>query len=65
MEVSASAFYSWLKTPEDSEKSQRKAALEAKARQLFDDHRHTYGYRGLSDALGKASMTLGHYQVRH
>ena len=31
MEVSASAFYSWLKTPEDSEKAQRKAALEAKA----------------------------------
>jgi hypothetical protein len=36
MEVSASAFYSWLKTPEDSEKAKRKAALEAKARQLFN-----------------------------
>jgi putative transposase len=65
MEVSTSAFYTWLKTPEDSEKSQRKAALEAKARQLFDDHRHTYGYRRLSDALGKAGMKSGHYQVRH
>ena len=65
MEVSASAFYSWLKTPEDSEEAQRKAALEAKARQLFDDHRQAYGYRRLPDALGKAGITSGHYQVRH
>jgi putative transposase len=47
MEVSSSAFYSWLKTPEDSEKAQRKAALEAKTRQLFNDHKQTYGCRRL------------------
>jgi putative transposase len=41
MEVSVSAFYAWLKTPEDTDKTQQKAALEAKARQLFDDHKHT------------------------
>jgi hypothetical protein len=35
MEVSAGAFYAWLKTPGDTEKAQRKAALEANARQLF------------------------------
>jgi putative transposase len=56
MEVSASAFYTWLKTPEDNDKAQQKAALEAKALQLFDGHRHTYGYRGLSDALDKAGI---------
>lgn len=65
MEVSASAFYSWLKTPEDSEKAQRKAALEAKARQLFNDHKQTYGYRRLSNEMGKAGIKSGHYQVRH
>ncbi|MEQ1546883.1 IS3 family transposase [Methyloglobulus sp.] len=65
MEVSSSAFYTWLKTPGDSEKAQRKAALEAKASQLFEDHRQTYGYRRLSDALGKAGIKSGHYQVRH
>jgi|CXWL01.1.fsa_nt_gi transposase InsO family protein len=65
MEVSASAFYAWLKTPADTDKTQQKAALEAKARQLFDDHKHTYGYRRLSDALGKAGLKSGHYQVRH
>jgi hypothetical protein len=43
MEVSASAFYVWLKTPGDTGKAQRKAALEAKARQLFDGHKQTYG----------------------
>jgi len=65
MEVSASAFYAWLKTPVGTEKTQQKAALEAKARQLFDDHRQIYGYRRLSNALGKAGMKSGHYQVRH
>ena len=65
MEVSTSAFYAWLKTPEDSDKAQRKAVLEAKARQLFDDHKQIYGYRRLSNELGKVGMTSGHYQVRH
>jgi putative transposase len=65
MEVSGSAFYSWLKTPEDSDKAQRKASLEAKARQLFNDHKQTYGYRRLSNELGKAGMKSGHHQVRH
>jgi transposase InsO family protein len=65
MEVSASAFYAWLRKPEDSGKIRQKAALEAKARQLFNDHRQTYGYRRLSHALGKAGMKSGHYQVRH
>lgn len=65
MEVSASAFYAWLKTPGDSEKAQRKAVLEAKARQLFNDHEQTYGHRRLSNELGKAGMKPGRYQVRH
>jgi putative transposase len=65
MEVSGSAFYSWLKTPEDTEKAQRIAALEAKARQLFNDHKQTYGYRRLSNELGKAGIISGHYHVRH
>jgi len=39
--------------------------LETRARQLFDEHKQTYGYRRLSDALSKAGMKSGHYQVRH
>jgi len=65
MAVSTSAYYAWLRTLEDTDKTRRKAALEAKARELFNDHKQTYGYRRLSDALGKAGMKSGHYQVRH
>jgi putative transposase len=64
MEVSARAFYAWLKTPGDSEKAQRKTELEAKASQLFNDHKQTYGYRRLSNELGKAGIKSGHYRVR-
>jgi putative transposase len=65
VEVSNSTFYEWLKTPEDTDKTRQREALESKARQLFDGHRQTYGYRRLSDALGKAGMKSRHYQVRH
>jgi transposase InsO family protein len=65
MEVSSGAFYAWAKKPEDTDKTRQRAALEAKARQLFDDHKQTYGYRRLSNELGKAGMKSGHYQVRH
>jgi len=65
MEVSKSAFYAWVKTPENIDKTKRKEVLEAKARQLFDDHKQTHGYRRLSDALNKTGLKTGHYQVRH
>jgi transposase InsO family protein len=65
MEVSASAFYAWVKLPEDTDKTRQREALEAKASELFNDHKQAYGYRRLSDALGKAGIKSGHYQVRH
>jgi putative transposase len=63
MEVSASAFYSWTKKP-GTDKNRQREALEVKASQLFNDHRQTYGYRRLSNELGKAGMKSGCYQVR-
>jgi putative transposase len=61
MAVSTRAFYTCLKTPADTDKVQRKAVLEAKARQLFNDHMQTYGYWGLYHELHpkgiKASWT--------
>jgi transposase InsO family protein len=65
MGVSTSAYYAWVKTPGHTDKTRQKAVLEAKARQLFYDRKQTYGYRRLSDALGKAGMKSGHCQVRH
>jgi hypothetical protein len=62
-EVSASAFYSWTKKP-GTDKNRQREALEVKARQLFNGHRQTYGYRRLANELGKADMKSGHYQVR-
>lgn len=63
MQVSTSAFYMWLKAPTDINKQMEK--LEAKACQLFNEYKQTYGYRWLSDALNKAGMKSGHYQVCH
>jgi transposase InsO family protein len=63
--VSASAYYAWANTPENTEKAKQKTALEAKAKELFYEHRQTYGYRRLSDALCKTGIKSGHYQVRH
>jgi transposase InsO family protein len=65
MAVSTSAYYAWVKTPEETDKIKQKSVLEAKARQLFDEHKQTYGYRRLCDALRKAGLKSGHYQVRH
>jgi len=52
MEVKASAFYAWVKKPGDAEKIREKEVLETKAHQLFYEHKQTYSYRRLSDALG-------------
>ena len=65
MEVSVSAFYARAKKPGDTDKIRKREVLETRARQLFDEHKQTYGYRRLSDALSKAGMKSGHYQVRH
>lgn len=65
MEVSASAFYAWIKKPRDNDRIRKREVLEGKARQLFYEHKQTYGYRRLSDVLGKAGIKSGYYQVRH
>jgi hypothetical protein len=42
----------------------KKAALEAKARELFEANKKCYGSRRLSDALKKAGRAAGRYKVR-
>jgi putative transposase len=64
MRVSTSAFYAWAQAPENTAKSKQKAALEARTRELFEEHKKTYGSRRLSDALKKAGWEAGRYQVR-
>jgi len=65
MAVSPSAFYAWAKKPGDTDRIRKREVLEAKARQLFYEHKQTHGYRRLSDALGKVGIKSEHYQVRH
>ena len=65
MELSTSAFYEWLKNPGDTDRIRKREALEGKVRHLFYEYKQIYGYRRLSDALGKVGMKSGYYQVRH
>ena len=63
--VSTSAFYEWFKNPGDTDRIRKREALEGEVRQLFYEYKQIYGYRRLSDALGKVGMKSGYYQVRH
>ena len=65
MQVSTSAFYAWTQATENKDKTKKKAALEAKARELFEANKKSYGSRRLSDALKKAGIEAGRYKVRH
>ncbi|MGZ8237841.1 MAG: hypothetical protein ACXWTY_08210 [Methylobacter sp.] len=43
MQVSTSAFYTWIQTPEETDKKARQKQLEAKAIQLFAENKQVYG----------------------
>jgi hypothetical protein len=64
MEVSTSAYYSWTKQPETTEKILETKRLEAKIHELFDEFRQSYGSRRLSNELRKAGFNIGRYQTR-
>lgn len=64
MEVSTSAYYSWTKQPEATDKILETQRLEAKVRELFDEFRQSYGSRRLSSELRKAGFNMGRYQTR-
>ena len=65
MQVSTSAFYAWVHATDNTVKTKKKEALEAKARELFEANKKSYGSRRLSDALNKVGMAAGRYKVRH
>ena len=64
MQVSTSAFYAWTQATENTDKIKKKEALEAKARELFEENKKVYGSRRLADALKQAGMEAGRYKVR-
>ncbi len=58
-----SAFYAWAKTSEDTDKKLLQKQLEAKAVQLFEENRKTYGSRRLSEAFFYEGFQVGRYKA--
>jgi transposase InsO family protein len=63
MLVSTSAFYAWAKAPEEPDKKGQQKQLEAKAIQLFDENKHVYGSRRLSEAFAKEDIQVGRFKA--
>jgi putative transposase len=64
MEVSTSAYYGWCQRPEKSDKKLNHQVLVSKAKQIFLEHRCSYGSRRLSDRLRKQGFDVGRYKAR-
>jgi transposase InsO family protein len=57
------AFYAWVKTPENTDKTKQEEALRARVQQIFDDNKKTFGSRRLSEALKKEGIAGGRYKI--
>lgn len=63
MRVSPSAFYAWAQAPENTAKKERQKQLEARACQLFEENKKSYGSRRLSDAFKKEGIPVGRFKA--
>lgn len=64
MQVSTSAYYAWVRRPEDTDNSVKRKQLEQQAEKIFAESKNSYGSRRLSDALKKADFSVGRYKAR-
>lgn len=64
MEVSTSACYAWLASPQDSGKKKEDQTLAESMRQLFMNHNQSYGSRRLADQLQKRGFMIGRFRTR-
>jgi hypothetical protein len=64
MQMSASAYYNWLKHPQKLEQVVAKKQLELKTQAIFKQFNYTYGSRRLSRQFQQAGFKVGHYQTR-
>jgi len=64
MQVSTSAYYDWLKRPDDTANNLKRQELEQQAEKLFIEFKCTYGSRRLSRELIKADFPVGRYKAR-
>ncbi len=64
MLVSTSAYYAWVKQPEDTDKYTKQQKLEQQTVKIFEASKCSYGSRRLSDALKKADFPVGRDKAR-
>jgi putative transposase len=64
MLVSTSAYYAWVKQPEDTDKHTKRQKLEQQTVKIFEASKCTYGSRRLSDELKKVDLPVGRYKAR-
>jgi putative transposase len=64
MQVSTSAYYEWLKAPQDRDKDQQDQKVAEKARQIFVDNKQSFGSRRLADRLQKQGFAVGRFKTR-
>ncbi|MEQ1546108.1 IS3 family transposase [Methyloglobulus sp.] len=62
MQVSASAFYAWAKTPVSTARQDQQTRPEARTLELFEKNKGTYGPRRLSAAFKKEGIP-GRYKA--
>lgn len=63
IQVSTSAYYEWLKAPQDNDKDQRDQKVAEKARQIFLDNKQSFGSRRLADRLQKQGFAVGRFKT--
>ena len=64
MQVSTSAYYAWLKTPQDDNNKRQDQKLAEKVRQIFTDNKQSFGSRRLADRLQKQGVAIGRFKTR-
>jgi len=65
LDLTANAYYQWIlrKEKQESKKEEYKTIVE-KVREVFENSRHTYGYRRMQRALAKEGLKMTEYKVR-
>ena len=58
MQVSTSAYYAWLKAPQDGDNKRQDQKLAENVRQIFADNKQCFGSRRLADRLQKQGLLL-------
>lgn len=64
MQVSTSAYYAWLKAPQDDDNKRQDQVLAEKVRQIFTDNKQSFGSRRLADRLQKQGFAVGRFKTR-